>query len=505
MKPLAGPSFYAETFSPIWLKRLTSGKALFVTIMVIYMGTIVGPVDLTTNDPEFVPLTARSLVHEHNLDLNEYTAERLLGHPAVIYRPDAPPVTTVLLSEDDVQQVREDGGAIFDYFPWTTALAGAPAIVLADAKATVFGGRDSSDLLRDDDFEVYHVIAASFVVAAAALVIRRIGLILFNGTLGRRRVLAFVLALLFGLGTTAWSTASRALWQHAPSLLFASLLLSVLLALERSEREETAAEPSLGSNASGIAVGLLASAVVIVRPTNVALALLAALWLAVRYPRLLLPAALSAATVIGLFVLANYSLLGEPVPQYYAGSRLELNRYFFEAFAAQWVSPSRGLVWASPFVIFAAYGLLTGWRAGVDRSLLIICAVVPIAVAVNAAAFAHWWAGHSYGPRFMTEALPPLMILVALGLDAALPKERPHLRWSRADRLWLIIAVVVGAWSVAFHATGALSAAPWCWNVQPRNIDADPQRVWSITDPQFARPLRLAVDGHFKEAVLGRC
>jgi hypothetical protein len=98
--------------------------------------------------------------------------------------------------------------------------------------------------------------------------------------------------------------------------------------------------------------------------------------------------------------------------------------------------------------------------------------------------FHFWWAGHCYGPRYITDVLPAIAVLAAPALrDAARP------RWSRA----CLVAFL--AWGVFLQAVGVYFD-DGAWNRWPDNIDEHPERVWSLRD---AHPYRALLSG-FKGA-----
>ena len=43
--------------------------------------------------------------------------------------------------------------------------------------------------------------------------------------------------------------------------------------------------------------------------------------------------------------------------------------------------------------------------------------------------------------------------------------------------------------SAMIHAQGALFYEPHMWNVNPVNIDSNPDRAWDWRDPQFLRAI----------------
>lgn len=474
---------------PAWW---TSARAVFVLVLVIY---VFSPVDTTAYDPALAPLAAHSLVHERDLDLDEFAGERLLHHPVVIGR-DAGGDDRV---HDDLGSLQEAAGGAgthtWDYFPWTSAVAGIPAVVAAEVTAALVGPAEG-DYLSTVWFRRYHVAAASVLVALAAALLHATALLVLTGDERRRRHLALVTTLAFALGTSAWSTASRALWQHAPSLLCVAAAVHVAVRLDRlpyepGGRSARRAAAVLGTAAAGAAV---------VRPVNMVVAATLGLWLVGTRPRLVPPAVAGALGVGATFVAVDVWQMQTPVPSYYAGSRVGLHDRFLEAMAANWLSPSRGLLWASPVVLLALPGVAQAWRDPARRPLVAALVGAVVGVTVGVSAFEHWWAGHSFGPRFMTEALVPLAVLALPAVDALARSG-----WRRAPSAGVVAATVLVVASVAVHAVGAGARSAWCWNVHPTDIDADPGRVWSLSDSQPVRPVDLAAQGEVVAALRGDC
>ncbi|MBS1836954.1 MAG: hypothetical protein JST64_04590 [Actinobacteria bacterium] len=477
----------------------------------------------TTHDPAFVPMTAHSLVHRGSLAIDDVGADRLVGHPIVVTDGSLPAGAVV---EDPAVLRRvlgNPGVQVFDYFPWTSALFAVPGVVVTDAVAAVAGTPDSARLIRDGDFELIHTASASFVVIGAVLLFRATALIVLGGGDRRRRLLANGAALVFALGTSAWSTASRALWQHTPSLLLLSLLLYLAVRIDRTDptrpTEMTASGEPTGDRVrrpsvlDGAVVALGASAVgaAIVRPTNLAVAVLLVGWVIVRrratLPSAVLSVALGALSVAVGFVVCNLVLLGDPLPAYYSSGRVVFGAWFPEAVASNWISPSRGLLVASPILVLAVSGAVVAWRDPQRRSLVAVLWVSVLAVTISVSAFPHWWAGHSFGPRFMTEAVPQLAVLALPAVDVVFRAERLR-RGAPTRRRALSTAalvVVLALWSIAFHASGSVAGVTGCWNIYPVDVDSDPGRIWSVLDAQVLEPVHRLLDADRRAAEDGVC
>lgn len=462
---------------------------LALVVLAVYLAS---PVRFaTTHDPAFVPMTAHSLVHRGSLGIGDFGAARLVGHPVVVSDGSLPAGTVVTDPARLRAVVADPHVEVLDYFPWTSALFAVPAVVAADLSSAVFGTADSGELIRTGNFELIHTASASLVVVGSVLLMRATALTVFGGSAVRRRLLANGVAAVFALGTSAWSTSSRALWQHTPSLLLLTLTLYLSVRIDR--RAEPVRVPLDGWV---VALGASAVAAAVVRPTNLAFAVLILGWVLVRRRAQLVPTlasvALGAGSAIVVFAAANLVLLGDLVPAYYSSGRLVLGGWFGEAVAANWISPSRGLIVASPFVVLAVPGTILAWRESARRPLMVALWLSVASVTVSVSAFPHWWAGHSFGPRFMTEAVPQLFVLALPAVDRAFD---PAVARSRARTIGVVgVVAVLALWSIAFHSAGSVAGVTGCWNIYPNDLDEHPARVWSVMDSQVLEPVHRLLD-----------
>lgn len=420
---------------------------LFVVVAGLHLDSKVA----TSYDSRWSLHQALSLVHEGDLDLDEYRAVI----PAGDYR------------------VEEVGGRLRSVFPVGGVLLAAPAVAAAEAAS---GGELSARLAAappDWPARKLEKSVAGLLVAGASL---------FLFAAARRRGLsppqAFAAGLAFAFATSAWSTASRGLWQHGP--LMACSAAALWLLARGEERPASAAW-----SAVPLAFGY------VVRPTAaIALAVFAVV-VAVRHPRRLPLWLALAAAVLVPFALWSHGVYGAWIPPYYAAERLALHARFGEALAAHLVSPARGLLVYSPWLAAALAGPFLS-AAGRRRpgAVEIGCLATAAGVWVAAAAFGHWWGGHSYGPRLMSDAVPFLVYAALPVVPALWPRRRgageegrPALRRGAA----LALAAALG-WSAFVHGRAARSWGPWTWNGEPVDVDRRPDRVWHWHDPPWSRP-----------------
>lgn len=145
------------------------------------------------------------------------------------------------------------------------------------------------------------------------------------------------------------------------------------------------------------------------------------------------------------------------------------------------VSPSRGIITFSPIVLVAVAGFRDAFRASWTSPRW--CAAAAVAQLLMYGAFAVWWAGHTYGPRYMLDVLPVLIPLAAATLARA-----------RCGGLTTSLCIAALAWSIAVAATGAFCYPQEEWNTSPVDVHRDHARLWDWSDAQFLRCWRTGLN-----------
>jgi len=278
-------------------------------------------------------------------------------------------------------------------------------------------------------------------------------------------------ALILGLSTSVWSTATRALWQHGPLILMLSIAMLLLI----RAREK----PAIVQFAS---LPLIAGYVI--RPTGIVPLGILSLYVLLYY-RAWVPRYVAWALLISIpWVLYNFSIYGTPLSPYYVGEAFTSQTHFAEGLLGNLFSPSRGLFVYSPVLLFAVSGFVIALLSEERRPFVVALASIVVAHMIIVGSASMWWAGHSFGPRFTTDILPILVYFTAFNfrLPESLPRRLQHL----VSSLIVVLAVV----SALIHAQGAIRYGTWQWNYMPDSIDDHPSRAWDWTDPQFARKLR---------------
>jgi hypothetical protein len=418
-------------------ERRLLAVALFALVFAVHVASPV----ITSWDSRWSIPTAVSIVREGNTDLDEYRST---------------------IEAQDYYGIERTDGHLRTIFPVGVSLLAVPFVAIADLLNPHRPGARPADT-----FSVLHAgkverFVASLVVAAAAVVVY------LTAAVELPPLPALGLAALFAFGTSAWSVASRALWQHGPSMLLLAIALHLFV--------RARSDPRVAAYAS-IPLALA----YVMRPTNaIAIAVFTALvaWKTPRtLPRYLLFALPIAAAFLAYDVATYHSIL----PPYYRAARVEHSPYFWTALAGNLVSPARGLFVYTPVFLLCFAGVALKLRRrtfeALDAALLALCVLHWIVIS----SFPHWWAGHSYGPRFFSDLLPVFVYFLIPVVQAIREAS------GTSRRIATIGFVALAAIGVLLHARGAIDKATWRWNATPANVDFAPNRLWDFRDPPFLR------------------
>jgi hypothetical protein len=446
-----------------------TGLVLFGVVLAFYLSAP----NVTNTDAYLAVPTAVSLVHSANLNLDEFRSPLVKDHYGYVAL----------------------NGQHFDRYPWTDSLFFVPGVVVVDVLHRVGLAPGATNLVESNRMGPLQLVTASVVTALAAVVVFALALELLGGPPLRRRRTSLVVGLVFALATSAWSTASRALWQHGPSMLALALALVAASRLERGYRPRRMA----------VLLGVAVAAAYAIRPTNVIAVVAFGAFVAFGHRRWLGAYLSGVAGVLGPFAAVNVASFGRLLPPYYSAGRISLHPAYLEALAANLFSPARGLFVFCPVVGLGVAGFVLQVRARRVRSLEVVVAACVVAqLLLVSAQNEGWWAGHAFGPRFMSDVLPMLVYLSIPAVEAlhgALRSGAPTLL-SKVAVAGTGLAVVCG---VAVNAEGAYLRSSTCWNAEPVSIDLRPSRVWDMHDPQVLAGFRAMARNGPWAAMVGPC
>jgi hypothetical protein len=290
---------------------------------------------------------------------------------------------------------------------------------------------------------VMEKLTASFLAAFSVSML----LLLLRRRAGPRDALLLTLA--YAFGTTTWVISSQALWQHGIAEV---LVIGVLLFL-------TAPCTAPRTFAAGLLLGLIAAN----RPPDVVLAAALGayglLWAGRR--RAVLLSAVAAMPMV-LVLLYNLRAAGNVAGGYGVIGRARFFQHdLLVGLSGLLISPTRGLLVFSPFLLFLALAFRHQPRSREERGLTLAMSV-GVAVQIVLYAKADWRSGLSWGPRYMTDLLP-LLVWMLVPVVTAL---------RGVGRLVFLLAVGV---AVALEGLGAFAYA-WPLDLPIFAADDGPER-----------------------------
>jgi hypothetical protein len=312
-------------------------------------------------------------------------------------------------------------------------------------------------------------MACACIAALTAVVLHRLLRRLGVGALAVPATLAAA------LGSDLWVVASQAPWEHGPAALM--LTLSMLLLT-----------PKPLGKISLLLAGTTTALMVCCRQIDVVFAVAMLLRVSWERPRALVWF-LPAPVLLGSALIAYNLWFFDSI----AGGHTETEALhpilhkvqgtwsgrLVDGMAGTLFSPNRGLFVFCPWVVVALVtlpaiaGRIRAWPLGIWLGGALVADLLILSK------YSVWWAGHSFGPRYWTDAIPIFAVFLAFTLDWA---------WTRC-RPWLVVCAASILISVIIQTIGAF-CFPSSWCVNPINVDQAPERVWNWTDSELTRCLR---------------
>jgi len=398
--------------------RLAHAVAAGLLVFVVHA---VSPVSQSGDSRWAVPVM-ESLLHRGDVDLDEFVAQ---WTTAGLYTIDCAGPGGALVQA-------QMGGCpelfhAYPRYPIATPVLAFPLFVVIDRLAPMLPGLTPGlELLSQrnysQSFRVVEIFIASALMGLCAVFV-------FLTIPGREAAWLWTLA--FGFGTSAWSTASRAMWSHGMSMLCLAAALYFLT----------------GGRRRVVLAGVLLGLAVWNRPLHAIPLVCFAVWLRRDGWRLLAGAA-AASIPFAVYCLTIYRL---PVQPYMLspGAFVWDTGRALGVFAGQLVSPGRGLLVYSPFLVLCAAGAASLWKR--ERGLVTAIGTWFVLHAAAISFFADWTGGMAFGPRYWSDFLPGAMILLG--------PVRPARKWFYVLIVWAVFLHGRGAWDVRTQAPGDV----WDW------------------------------------------
>ena len=355
------------------------------------------------------------------------------------------------------------GGHPFSTYPIGPSLFALPVTAVADLLIPNL----SRLLIQVPTSAELEALTASLWCAVAAVLM----MILAARLTGSLPVAVFA-AFVFAFCSPVFSTATRALWQHGPVVVST---LAAMLVLQAGERR-----PAL----IPLAAAFVALAL-ICRPLIAPLVVLVTVHVSIYHRERLIAFFAAGLIIAALWMAYNYSVWDSVLPPYYRPTaHANVFTDWNGRLLGPLISPSRGLFVFCPIFLFSVVGIVMKLRfRGFDRFDRLYLAVMVCHIVVVALSPA-WWAGHSYGPRFMTDIVPVLVYFM-LPVLTWIVSAPPTAARGAAVSLLAVTTVV----SLLINAQGAFNSETIQWSAKPLNVDSveGHPRLWDWRDLQFLR------------------
>ena len=161
-------------------------------------------------------------------------------------------------------------------------------------------------------------------------------------------------------------------------------------------------------------LGILLFSSYFCRPTSALFIAVVFLYLFIKKRELLSKVLLTCVALMGVFIVFSWIEYKQYLPDYYLSKQLGARSTFWWAMYGHLVSPSKGLLILSPYLIVPIIGGISRFRH-ISRSLLFWLAgswlcLHWIVISRNEA----WYGGGTFGTRMFTDVIPALLLLTLL-------------------------------------------------------------------------------------------
>jgi len=344
-------------------KKIWSSLIIFFVVFVAHFDSKV----VTSSDSRWTIPTALSIIKEHNTNLDEYRN---------------------LIIANQYYAIDSVNGHLYSKFSIGTTLLSLPFVYLIDKFCTRALGMDIFSIEKSYPLQGLELLIASFIVALTAVLIFLIAKMILKNYFQ-----SILITLIFAFCTSAWSTASRALWQHGPSMLMLSIVLYLLLKAKE--------KPAL------IIVSALPLAFsYVVRPTDFIPILFISLCIFINYREYFVRFVLLALVIAVPFFIYNLKIYSALLTPYYMGQYQGHSANYLQAVFGNLFSPARGLFIFSPVLLLSVIGIWYKLKAGSFKSLDFFLVLILISHLLFFSMMRVWWAGWSFGPRYFTDIIP---------------------------------------------------------------------------------------------------
>ncbi|MEI6104278.1 MAG: glycosyltransferase family 39 protein [Methanothrix sp.] len=314
-------------------------------------------------------------------------------------------------------------------------------------------------------------LAASFIAALSGIFVFLSLKELIN------RKTALIGTMIFALATNTWTVSSQGLWQHGLVELILALSIYLVLLNEKHRSDKII-----------ISLGILSGLFFLNRPVDIILLIPLLYYILNFKDRRIVYYFGSMALSGGPFLIYNYYYYGNP----FGGNSILLSGFSLNSnniisFAGLLISPSRGLFVYTPILILSVLGYLKTLQIenkNIRYLLMLFGGSILLSLLVYSS-FSCWWAGGSYGPRFLTGMLPALAMFLGLYI-----KDISFNIKTRKNLLKVCIISISLLWSIFAQLVGAFYYPNGNWDGSPSD---NGDRLWDYNDTQIGRTFNAGI------------
>ncbi|KKL16837.1 hypothetical protein LCGC14_2491580, partial [marine sediment metagenome] len=254
----------------------------------------------------------------------------------------------------------------------------------------------------------------------------------------------------------------------------------------------------LGKGQSALLCGLALSAAFACRPTGIFFLAAVGVYLLITDRKALKSLVVGALPLLLAVVFYNYhyfgnfhtfgqSISGAENAMAMTGSDRVWQTPLWLGAAGFLVCPSRGLVFYSPFVLFAFPTFYLVWRR---KELSFMRPVVVALAALLLLTFKYykWWGGWTFGYRLFVDTMPIFAVMLV-----------PIVDWLWRRRFVMPVFMVLLGWSIFVQIIGAYAYNVVDWNLQPNRYVVSFKREGTqktvFSEDEAVRILRSSADG----------
>lgn len=376
-----------------------------------------------------------SLIKEKNFDLNEYYGFLVKKYPNQKNKAGIP------------FYVRYINGKYVSAFPVMASLLAVPIYLIP----VLFLNNVPVDYFWPP---ILAKISASVMVSLSAVFIY----LALRELLDKRQ--AVFLSLIYAFGTCSYALSSQGLWQHAPSQMFLSFSIYLLVAALKS--------PGLVC-LSGLALALATLS----RPTGAIAALILTFYILHKHKKEIFKFILLTTPALLFMFWYNFVYVGSFFSTSYDKKQIFYNWQapLSEGFLGIWLSPSKGLLTYSPIFIFSLLGIYLLFKSEKKAPYFLLFryfALIVLVFTLIMGKWYHWFGGWAFGYRMAADITPFLILLLVPVLESkALPKLKNlfyfFVFWSVLVQVMGIV-FFDGEWHARFDR--GFKDSSWLWSIK---------------------------------------